>query len=155
MQIGLMLFALAALTAGPLLTKKRTFCSFLCPFGAWQAFWGRINPFRVAADPEKFAACVSCAACADSCPMYAIKGGEAAQPEITAYCNLCGECMAACPAGVLQYSVFGIKVPELQSGFGRLLNPEAFLVFSALVTAGVFGALFAPAALRDMVKLLR
>lgn len=151
-QLGLMLFALAVLSIGPLLTKKRTFCSFLCPFGAWQAFWGRINPFRVVVDSEK---CSACAACADSCPMYAIKAGEGAKPEITAYCNLCGECMEACPSGILHYSIFGLKITEIKSGFGRLLNPETFLVFSALVTAGVFGALFAPAALKDIVDMLR
>lgn len=151
-QLGLMLFALAVLLAGPLLTKKRTFCSFLCPFGAWQAFWGRINPFRVSVDLEK---CTACGVCAGSCPMYAINIGEGGKPEINAYCNLCGECLGACPSGHLRYSVLGIKAAEIKSGFGRLLNPEAFLVFSALVTAGVFGALFAPAAIRDIVKLVR
>ena len=151
-QIGLMLFALVVLVAGPLLTKKRTFCSFLCPFGAWQAFWGRLNPFRVVVDYEK---CTACSACFDSCPVYAIRAGHDGKPEVSAYCNLCGECLAACPSGGFRYSVFGLKTGDAQTGFGRLLNPESFLVFSALVTGGTFGALFAPAALQDIVELLR
>ncbi|MFA6435239.1 MAG: 4Fe-4S binding protein [Elusimicrobiales bacterium] len=151
-QSGLMLSALAVLIAGPLLTKKRTFCSFLCPFAAWQAFWGRLNPFRVAADGES---CSACSACFDSCPMYALTAGRDGKPEPAAYCNLCGECLAACPRGGLKFSVFGIKTRDIKTGFGRLLNPESFLIFSALVTGGTAGALFAPAALKDLADLLR
>jgi len=151
-QLGLMLFALAVLLAGPLLTKKRTFCSFLCPFGAWQAFWGRVNPFRVTVDTER---CDACSLCLDSCPMYAIKTGDDGKPEISPYCNLCGECLPACPGGILRYSIFDLKVKKIKSGAGRLLDPESFLVFSALVTGGVFGALFAPAAFKEIAGLLR
>ncbi|OGS07224.1 MAG: hypothetical protein A2270_11285 [Elusimicrobia bacterium RIFOXYA12_FULL_51_18] len=151
-QLALMLFALAALLAGPLLTKKRTFCSFLCPFGAWQAFWGRINPFRVAVKPDE---CSACSACFDACPMCAIKAGNDGRPVISDYCNLCGECLAACPGGILRYSIFGIKFKENKKGFGRMLNPESFLVFSALITGGVVGALFAPAAFKDIFDLIR
>lgn len=151
-QLGLMLFALAVLLLGPLLTKKRTFCSFLCPFGAWQAFWGRLNPFRIVVDEGK---CTACSACFEACPVYAIRAGGDGRPELAAYCNLCGECLAACPNGGFRYSVFGLKVGDVKTGFGRLLNPESFLVFSALVTAGTFGALFAPAALKDIADLLR
>jgi polyferredoxin len=151
-QLGLMFFALGVLLAGPLLTKKRTFCSFLCPFGAWQAFWGRINPFRIRVEVEK---CSACSVCFDSCPVYAIKPGAGGKPEIGAYCNLCGECLPACPNGGLSFSILGIRSPEIKSGFGRLFAPESFFVFCALVTGGTFGALFAPAALKDMTDLLR
>lgn len=149
-QLGLMFSALAALVIGPLLTKKRTFCSFLCPFGAWQAFWGRLNPFRIAVEADK---CASCGSCMDACPMSAIKAGADGKPEVTAYCNLCGECLAVCPRGGFSYSIFGVKAPE-SGGFGRLLAPESFLVFSALVTGGAFAALFAPAALKDIVDII-
>jgi polyferredoxin len=151
-QFGLMLFTLAVLLAGPLLTKKRTFCSFLCPFGAWQAFWGRLNPFRVTVDAEK---CTSCSACFDSCPMYAITAGKDGKPELSAYCNLCGECLAACPNGGFRFSVFGLKAGDFKTGFGRLPAPGNFLIFSALLTGGTLGALFAPAALKDIVDLIR
>ncbi len=149
-QLGLMLFALAMLLAGPLLTRKRTFCSFLCPFGAWQAFWGRLNPFRISVEK---AACSGCSACAEACPMYAIRTGEGGKPEITAYCNLCGECLPACPTKALRYSVPG-AVAEESAGVLRFLSPEKCFVFSALVTGGAFGALFAPAALRDLAHII-
>ncbi|OGS50073.1 MAG: hypothetical protein A3J79_03435 [Elusimicrobia bacterium RIFOXYB2_FULL_62_6] len=146
-----MFFALAALVIGPLLTKKRTFCSFLCPFGAWQAFWGRLNPFRVTIEAGS---CAACGVCMDACPMSAIKCGPDGKAEISAYCNLCGECMEACPRGGFRYSILGVKAADPGKGFGRLLAPESFLVFSGLVTGGTFSALFAPAALKDIADLV-
>jgi polyferredoxin len=149
-QLGLMLFALVVLAAGPLLTKKRTFCSFLCPFAAWQAFWGRINPFRVSVDKD---VCSGCNLCVDSCPMCAIRPGEGGKPEIGAYCNLCGECLPACPHAGIRYSILGLKTGGTGAGFRRLLSTESWFVFSALVMGGAFGALFAPAALKDLAAL--
>ena len=150
-QYGLMGLALAVLVPGPLLTKKRTFCSFLCPFGAWQAFWGKLNPFRISVDALK---CTGCLACVEACPMYAIKCGPDAKAEILSYCNLCGECLKACAAGGINYSVLGLKTRYIPAGFGKLLNPESFLVFSALTLGATFASLWAPAALRDIVKVV-
>ncbi|OGS12475.1 MAG: hypothetical protein A2234_02215 [Elusimicrobia bacterium RIFOXYA2_FULL_58_8] len=152
LQYGLMGLAVAALVLGPLLTRKRTFCSFLCPFAAWQAFWGRINPFRVTADAEK---CGSCLACAPACPMSAIRCVPGGKPEILAYCNLCGQCLEACPGGGFRYTVFGLDLPARNSPFGRLLDVKYIYVFSALTLAAVFSSLWAPAAISDLLRLLR
>jgi polyferredoxin len=149
MQYALMGAALAALLLGPLLTKKRLFCSYLCPFAAWQAFWGRLNPFRVTADKS---VCNGCLACAAACPMTAIKDGGG-KPEPAAYCNLCGQCVAACPRGAMRYTVLGITLPA-RGGAARFITAENFFVFSALTTGAVFSSLWAPAALRDLVMLL-
>ena len=151
-QYGLMTFALGALVLGPLLTKKRIFCSFLCPFAAWQAFWGRFNPFRISAEAEK---CNGCLRCADSCPMSAIKCVPGGKAEILAYCNLCGQCLDACPQGGLRYTLFGSVLPASGGGLAaRLFTAESFFVFSALTLGAVFSSLWAPAALRDLIKLL-
>jgi Fe-S-cluster-containing hydrogenase component 2 len=149
-QYALMWAALAVLVLGPLLTKKRVFCSYLCPFSAWQAFWGRLNPFRVTAEGGK---CNSCLACAAACPMTAIRTGGDGRPEATAYCNLCGQCLAACPTGAMRYTVLGLSLPA--GGLaGRLFTAGNFFVFPALTTGAVFSSLWAPAALRDLVRLL-
>ncbi|MCX5786298.1 MAG: 4Fe-4S binding protein [Elusimicrobia bacterium] len=150
-QYGLMGLALAVLVIGPVLTKKRTFCSFLCPFGAWQAFWGRLNPFRVSVDPQK---CSGCLACVSACPMYAINCVPGGKAEITAYCNMCGECLKACGNGGINYSVLGFSFGLSQEGFWKLLNPESFFVFAALTLSAVFASFWAPAALRDVLKLI-
>ena len=150
-QYGLMFFALAILVIGPLLTKKRTFCSFLCPFGAWQAFWGRLNPFRLSVDIQK---CSGCRACADVCPMLAIKSEAGGKAEVLSYCNLCGECLKACPGMALSYTILGINTRCTTGGFSKLLDPKSFFVFSALTLSAVFSSFWAPAALRDILKLV-
>ena len=152
LQYGLMAFALAALVAGPLLTKKRIFCSFLCPFAAWQAFWGRLNPFRVTPDAQKCAGCLRCAAV---CPMSAVRCAPGGKAEVLAYCNLCGQCVDACPQGGLRYTLFGAELPPAAGALaGRLLTARSFFVFSALTLGAVFSSLWAPAALHDLVGLV-
>ena len=149
-QYALLLAALAALVIAPLLTKKRFFCSFLCPFAAWQAFWGRLNPFRLTAAAD----CNGCRACVAACPMTAIKCGPGGKAEILAYCNLCGQCLDACPRAGLRYTVFGLELPAAGGALGALLSVKYFYVFSALTLATAFSSLWAPAALRDLVKLI-
>ena len=48
----------------------------------------------------------------------------------------------------------GRKAGYAGPGFGRLLSTESWFVFSALVTGGAFGALFAPAALNDLAQII-
>jgi len=151
LQYGLMGFAVAALAVGPLLTKKRTFCSFLCPFAAWQAFWGRLNPFRVSLAADK---CSGCRSCVTACPMSAITCAPGGKAGILAYCNLCGQCLEACPSKAFNYTVFGLELPAAGGTAGRLFTAKYFFVFSALTLGAVFASLWAPAALRDLVKLV-
>jgi len=151
LQYALMLLALAALLIGPLVTKKRVFCSYLCPFAAWQALWGRLNPFRVTVDQGK---CSGCLACVSACPMTAIKCEPGGKAVISAYCNLCGECLGACPSGGFRYTVFGLDLPAGGRTAGIFMARNLF-VFSALTMGAVFSSLWAPAALRDLVILLR
>ena len=150
-QYGLMGLSLAALVAGPLLTGKRTFCSYLCPFAAWQALWGRLNPFRLTCDAAK---CSACGTCERACPMNAVNSAPGARPEILAYCNLCGQCLDACPSAALRYTVFGLELPSFGGAAGALVSVKYFYVFSALTLSSAFSSLWAPAALRDMVKLI-
>jgi NAD-dependent dihydropyrimidine dehydrogenase PreA subunit len=150
-QYALMFLALAALVIAPLLTKKRFFCSFLCPFAAWQAFWGRLNPFRLTASAEM---CSGCRSCVRACPMTAIKCVPGGKAEILAYCNLCGECLEACPGSGLRYTVFGLELPVAGGALGPLLSVKYFYVFSALTLGTAFSSLWAPGALHDLVKLV-
>lgn len=150
-QYALMLAALAALVIAPLLTRKRFFCSFLCPFAAWQAFWGRLNPFRLTAAAEQ---CNGCRSCVAACPMTAIRCAPGGKAEILAYCNLCGQCLDACPRSGLRYTVFGLELPAAGGVLGGLYSVKYFYVFSALTLGAAFSSLWAPAALRDLVKLI-
>ncbi len=148
-QLGLMWLALAFVVLLPLLTARRSFCSFLCPFGAWQSFWGRLNPFRVKFDE---AACSGCGLCEAACPMFAIKKDGKGKIEVLDYCNMCAACFSACPKGGIGYYIFGVKAADPRFGWGRLLSPESLFIFSVLVFSSVFASLWAPAALSDLVR---
>jgi ferredoxin-type protein NapH len=151
-QYALMAAALAALVIAPLLTRKRIFCSYLCPFAAWQAFWGRLNPFRVTLDP---ALCTGCVKCAQACPMTAINCAPGGKPEVLAYCNLCGQCLEACPGAGFKYTLFGLELPRTAGFFKELCTAKFVYVFSALTLGAAFASLWAPAALRDIVHWVR
>jgi len=111
----------------PLFSGKRSFCGLICPFGAWQSFFGRINPFRVTINKET---CVSCGACEQTCPVFAIEK-RTEKPFISAYCNRCGTCIDSCPNKSITYTVFG-------------RDARTALIFCGLIVGGAMGALFVP-----------
>ncbi|HRY29575.1 MAG TPA: 4Fe-4S binding protein [Elusimicrobiota bacterium] len=125
----------------PLALKKRVFCGLLCPFGAWQAFWGRINPFRVSIDGDK---CTGCGRCLKVCPTFVLNDGTLQNQTVSAYCNRCGECVDACSTGALSYTVWGRSLP-VRPGFpGELADVRVFFVMSALGVGGAVGGVYVP-----------
>lgn len=120
----------------PIVTNKRTFCTFLCPFGAWQALVGRANPFRVTIDPE---ICTRCGQCLKVCPIYAIDEKGVNEYQILSYCNRCGDCFPACPSGAIDYTILGRKP---SANLARI-----FFLISAWLIGGSVSLLFVPAAM--------
>ena len=131
-QVGLFASTLGgAIVLLPLLTKKRVFCGLLCPFGAWQSFWGNVNPFRVSIRGE---ACTQCGLCLKVCPTFAIESEGLKEHAVSPYCNRCGECIDACPTGAMGYTLFHDKTWD-----ARLL-----LLYCCLVVGGAVGGLCLP-----------
>ena len=124
------------LIALPWLTKKRTFCTLICPFGAWQAFFGRVNPYRVTITPER---CIQCQLCIKACPTFAIDHEGLKGHQVSAYCNRCGECMDVCPTGAIDYTLAGKSRTLLPPGASRIL-----FLLSAWLVAGSVSMLFVP-----------
>ena len=93
---------LALVVVLPLLTKKRTQCSTLCPFGAMQSLLDRFSPFKVAVDTG---ACVSCGACDRACPMLAMNPESRAKGRPESSCVKCGTCFSACRKGAIGYAL--------------------------------------------------
>ncbi len=131
-QLSVFVFlAAATLVVGPLLTKKRLFCGLICPFGAWQSFWGGLNPFRVSIWAGK---CTQCGLCLKACPTFAISEAGLKEHRVEGSCSRCGECMQACPSGAIAYTLAGMPRHDV----GMLF------IFCALLVGGAVGGLFVP-----------
>ncbi len=126
----------------PILTKRRTQCSSLCPFGAFASLTDRLSIFQMKIDTEK---CKGCLKCAAACSFGAIDiktiQEKKGRPEIT--CAKCGECVKACPEKAISYSFrFSHKCgkPEAKGRVGKimqqLLDPAQLFRFAAF-TFGV------------------
>lgn len=72
---------------------ERFFCKYLCPMGAFLAFFSKISFLGIQRDAD---ACIDCGRCDKACPMNI----EVATAEkVTASeCISCNECVNACPA---------------------------------------------------------
>jgi polyferredoxin len=90
--------------AGPYLTKKRIYCSLVCPLMPANTIVGQASPFRVKIDA---AVCTRCGACVRACEIFAIRQEPGQVPSPTIECMKCGKCMDACPAGAIDYRLAG------------------------------------------------
>jgi Pyruvate/2-oxoacid:ferredoxin oxidoreductase delta subunit len=145
------------LVVGPFVLGKRVFCGLICPFGAWQSFFGKVNPFRVTVREE---ACTKCRACAVACPTFSIEQAPSSIPKVLAYCNRCGECVDVCPTHAITYTLWD-KLPSRpaeNSGasdpLAELLDVRSLYILCALTLGGAVGGLFVPDALRALSSAL-
>jgi Fe-S-cluster-containing hydrogenase component 2 len=114
----------------PILTKKRTFCSLICPFGALATLCSKASLYKVSINPDK---CTKCGRCGDVCPVFAIESGDGYR--VSDFCNKCGRCMDICPAGAI----------GIYSGPGaHRVDARDLFIFLALLLAGVVSGLFVP-----------
>jgi ferredoxin-type protein NapH len=112
----------------PFLSKKRTQCSFLCPFGAFQSIFNKTSAIDVRLDTAK---CVPCNLCEKSCPTLSIdrEAVKAGQPMMS--CMKCGACVDVCPRDAAVWHIKGTEVgasPER----ARLLQLYAAWAFAAM-----------------------
>ena len=84
--------AIAIVTA--CLSIYRFFCKFLCPLGAFYAFFGKISLYRLSLRESD---CVHCGKCAETCKMGVNPSKEPDSHE----CIRCGDCVKTCPAKAL------------------------------------------------------
>ena len=150
--IGLFLGLVVVL---PILTKKRTQCSSLCPFGAFASLTDRFSIFQMKIDTEKCSGCMKCAA---ACPFSAIDiktiQEKKGHPEIT--CAKCGECVSVCTNKAISYSFRfnkkagcsgcgqSSKTPKTAAGriIQQLLHPAQLFRFAAFSFAVIMSSDF-------------
>ncbi len=120
----------------PILTKRRTQCSFLCPLGAMQSALNVVTPFDMRIATDK---CVNCKRCIQACPMFALteESLEIGRPAMT--CVRCGKCVDVCPKGAITYHVKGTPVKG-RSELARLLFLYPAFVVLAILGGGFIGS---------------
>jgi ferredoxin-type protein NapH len=90
----------------PLLTKKRTQCSFFCPFGAFQSIFNKTSIFEVKIDRSL---CKPCLLCQNACPNMSLTKDSIARGETLMSCMKCGACVDACPRQAIVWHIKGTE----------------------------------------------
>jgi len=90
----------------PLLTKKRTQCSFFCPFGAFQSIFNKTSVFDVKIDQTR---CSPCVLCQNACPTMSLTKESIARGETLMSCMKCGACVDACPKHAAVWHIKGTE----------------------------------------------
>jgi len=91
----------------PLLTKKRTQCSFFCPFGAFQSIFNKTSIFEIKIDP---AHCKPCLLCQNACPNLSLSKESIARGETLLSCMKCGACVDVCPRQAIVWHIKGTEI---------------------------------------------
>jgi polyferredoxin len=91
----------------PLLTKKRTQCSFFCLFGAFQSIFNKISIFEVKIDQTH---CKPCNICQTACPTLSLSKESIARGETLLTCMKCGACVDACPRQAVVWHIKGTQI---------------------------------------------
>jgi ferredoxin-type protein NapH len=116
----------------PVMTKKRTQCSFLCPMGAINTVSNKITPFTIKIDKN---ACTECFKCVEVCPMYALSKENIKEGKVSIFCSKCGKCVDACSKNAIHFGIKGIPAGTLKN-FSRNLFLFVSFLFMAVFSAG-------------------
>src|SRR5271157_3279661 len=114
----------------PVLTKKRTQCTFLCPFGAFQSIFNKTSVFDIKIDKER---CSPCVLCQKSCPTMSLSDDSIKKGETLMSCMKCGACVDACPKGAAVWHIRGTDV-AVKPERARLM-----FLYAAWAMAAMFG----------------
>lgn len=91
----------------PFFSKRRTQCSFLCPFGAFQSIFNKTSAIEVRIDTAK---CVPCVVCEKNCPTFSIDRGAVERGKPLMSCMKCGACVDTCPRHAAVWHIKGVEV---------------------------------------------
>ena len=77
---------------------SRSWCRYLCPFGAILAPFNKTSLVHVEVDSEK---CTDCGVCKSACPMNI----EVTKDRKSLECIKCGKCIDSCPSDALYFKI--------------------------------------------------
>lgn len=81
---------------------NRSYCRFVCPYGATFGILNRIGFFRIRMDREK---CIDCGLCEQVCDMgipVSAQGRESGSVQTIEECMGCARCVVSCPKNALE-----------------------------------------------------
>jgi ferredoxin-type protein NapH len=116
----------------PVMTKKRTQCSFLCPLGAINSLSNKITPFTVKIDKSR---CNECFKCVGICPLFAITREGVKEGNISVFCSKCGKCIDSCSKNAMLYGIKGVPAGSMKN-FPRNLFLFVSFLFMAVFSSG-------------------
>ena len=91
----------------PFLTRLRTQCTFLCPFGAFQSLFNKLSVFDVRIDRTK---CTDCVTCRRACPTLSLDEGSVEKGRAMMSCMRCGACVDACTKDAARWHIKGTSL---------------------------------------------
>jgi ferredoxin-type protein NapH len=116
----------------PVMTRKRTQCSFLCPLGAINTVSNKITPFTIRIDKK---ACTECFKCVEVCPLFALSREGIKEGKVSVFCSKCGKCIDACSKNAIHFGIRGVPPGTLKS-FSRNLFLFVSFLFMSVFSAG-------------------
>jgi polyferredoxin len=116
----------------PVMTKKRTQCSFLCPLGAVNTVSNKITPFTIKIDKS---VCNECFNCVNVCPLFALTPEGIRNGNVSVFCSKCGKCVDACTKNAIHYGIKGVPAGTMKN-FSRNLFLFVSFLFIAVFSAG-------------------
>lgn len=122
----------------PIVTKKRFFCSMICPFGAIPPLIHKFIPYKVTINHDS---CISCGKCMKVCPSFAINKRENTEIRITRYCTLCMTCARECPTKSIRPTIYNKK-------------ETALIPFVSMILAGAISLFYLPQAVLHLLRIL-
>ncbi|KNY27546.1 4Fe-4S binding protein [Pseudobacteroides cellulosolvens] len=94
----------------PVLTGKRTMCSFICPLGRIQSLLSKIGLIRLEIDKDK---CTNCKQCVNACTSFGVAESEKDGLKINGLCTKCMKCHGNCPSSAISLKIQDEKIAEL------------------------------------------
>jgi len=116
----------------PILTRKRTQCSYLCPLGAVNTMSNKVTPFTIKIDKN---VCNECNKCVEVCPLYALTPEDVKRGKVSVFCSKCGKCVDACSRKAIHFGIRGVPAGTMK-GFSRNLFLFVSFLFIAVFSSG-------------------
>lgn len=116
----------------PVMTRKRTQCSFLCPLGAINSVSDKVTPFTIKIDKT---ACSECMKCVDVCPLFALTRDDIKNGKVSFFCSKCGKCVDACSKHAIHFGIKGVPSGTMKN-FSRNLFLFVSFLFIAVFSSG-------------------